>query len=95
MELLQGEDLCGHQTNGIAAADTLIQLMSQQQAYVQAQMQQLQAQQIEQHASLDAHLALGDGLTGIPCANEPIVTAENCAGPSPTLVYGRLELLER
>lgn len=62
--------------------------MSQQEAYVQAQMQQLQAQQFEQHASLDAHLALGDGLTGI---NEPIVTAENGAGAGFGLIGPHLE----
>jgi hypothetical protein len=86
-ELLQGEDPCSHQTNGFAAVG---QLMSQQHAFVQAHLQQLQAQQFEQHASLDAHLALGDGLTSIPCANEP-VTAENCAGADFGLIGPHLE----
>ena len=80
VELLQGEDLCSQEPNGFADTDTLEQLMSQHDAYLQAQLQHLQTQQFEQHASLDAHLALGNGVADITCANEPIATAENCAG---------------
>jgi hypothetical protein len=95
VELLQGEDPCSHQTNDFtaASADALVQLISQQQqqAYVQAQLQQLQAQNIEQRASLDAQLALGDELTGITCGNEPIVATENCAGADFGLIGPHLE----
>jgi len=91
LEFSQG-DLLDNRTNAFATGTPTAvhpmapqQFQSQQpQAYMQlqGQLQQPQAQQDEQHASLDPQLVLTDTLA--PGGGEIVVTAENGA----TVVYG-------
>jgi hypothetical protein len=91
------EGIRNHQTDDLAAAETMAQSMPPQQfqfqqlqPYVQVLLQQPQAHQDEQCASLNAPLALGDGL--VSWAGEPVVTAESSAiigfGPTGPHVEG-------